>query len=260
MITDTNLSVDNKPVKWMTINGRIVYSTDIDHSYPVWALENTTLSAGGIAHPGSYTPPGDVSAYTYMQYNTPRQYLTLANTGASALFPIAPHIWIHAKHYNQTLSSFSGPKGTIEHGQTYTVKEQIALTAWAEQHSLPLPDADISDIEMIESNEACDDDNVPYLMPYKQYQGWFHRDSLKGECGWTVPQDTTVPQPIVFTTDTETKLRWSTPNLLSALVPEGEQYDYIRNLQPTYLGTTGDSGKPIYIQIASHPVIVSHCW
>ena len=205
MITDTNLSVDNKPVKWMTINGRIVYSTDIDHSYPMWALENTTLSASGyIGDPKTYTPPGDSSPYyTCDVYPTD---FAVVGQGSSRLFPIAPHVWIHAKHYNQTLSSFTGAKGVSGGGgatsQTYTVKEQIALTTWAEQNNLPLPDADISDIEVIESNEACDDDNVPYLMSYKQYQGWFHRDSLKGECGWMVPQSSPSPQPIVFASET----------------------------------------------------------
>ena len=219
MITDTNLSVDNKPVKWMTINGRIVYSTDIDYSYPVWALENTTLSAAGYGGTSSYTPPGDTEAYQYKMCLTQPCGLVPSGSGASRLFAISPHVWIHAKHYNETLSSFTGMNVSQYGGSSrpYTVKEQIALTDWAGQHNLPLPDADISDIEMIESNEAPEDDGViPYLMSYKQYQGWFHRDSLKGECGWTVPQNGTQGQPIVFTSETETKLRWSTPNLLSA--------------------------------------------
>ena len=64
----------------------------------------------------------------------------------------------------------------------------------------------------------------------------------------------------MFTSNSGTKLRWSTPHLLSALVPEGEQYDALRNAAPTYLGTTGDSGRPVFLQIASKQVIVSHNW
>ena len=73
MIDATNLSVDNKPVKWMTFNGSIVYSTSIDSSQVSWALENTTLSAGGELTSSAYTPPGDTSAYTFDLYNTPTQ-------------------------------------------------------------------------------------------------------------------------------------------------------------------------------------------
>ena len=79
----------------------------------------------------------------------------------------------------------------------------------------------------------------------------FHSDTLSGQCGWMLPQQIdsygTRPQPVVFTADTDGKLKWSTPHMLSALVPEGEQYDYIRGLSATYLGTTGDSGGPVFL-------------
>ncbi len=48
--------------------------------------------------------------------------------------------------------------------------------------------------------------------------------------------------------------------MFAPLVPEGEQYDALRNAVPTYLGTGGDSGRPVFLQIASKQVIVSHNW
>ena len=77
----------------------------------------------------------------------------------------------------------------------------------------------------------------------------FQRDTLSGVAGYTVPQTTRNSQPVMFTSNSGTKLRWSTPHLLSALVPEGEQYDTLRNAPPTYLGTEGDSGRPVFLQI-----------
>ena len=71
MIDATNLSVDNKEVKWMTFNGSIVYSTSIDSSPVSLALESTTLSVGGSGGEYAYTPPGDTTSYTARIYLTP---------------------------------------------------------------------------------------------------------------------------------------------------------------------------------------------
>lgn len=114
------------------------------------------------------------------------------------------------------------------------------------------------------------EDDIPYYIDEMTFKGMFHRDNFKGLCGYCGTQrysdgdESGKGQPIVFTSDvssgdTRGELVWSTPKMLSYLVPEGDQYDYIRQLGPTYLGTTGDSGKPIYITIGGGKnIVVSH--
>lgn len=43
---------------------------------------------------------------------------------------------------------------------------------------------------------------------------------------------------------------------MSNLVPE--DYAYMKTMNSTYLGTTGDSGRPVFIYVDSKPVIASH--
>ena len=250
------LSVDSKAVKYALLNGRVIYSSLPNYSTTTLALESTTLSAVGLddSLSGTYTLPDGV-AYSYQGYDTPMLDFVKEGSGQTNPFCIAPHVWCRAKHYNSALTSFLDPTSL----STLTVKEQIALTAWAEANGLELPAEDISDIEMIETNEAYEDE-IPYLMDFAQFQGMFQRDTLSGLAGYVVPQTTRNGQPVMFTSNSGTKLRWSTPHLLSALVPEGEQYDTLRNAAPTYLGTGGDSGRPVFLQIASKQVIVSHNW
>lgn len=239
------LSVGSKAVKYALLNGRIIYSSLANSTYSTLALESTTLSAVGLDDTlsGAYTLPDGVT-YDYQGYSTPMLDFIKEGSGQTNPFCIAPHVWCRAKHYNSTLTSFTDPS-TFE---TLTVKEQIALTAWAEAHGLELPAEDISDIEMIETNEAYEDE-LPCLMDFVQFQGMFQRDTLSGVAGYVVPQTTRNGQPVMFTSNSGTKLRWSTPHLLSALVLEGEQYDTLRNAVPTYLGTEGDSGRPVFLQI-----------
>ena len=250
------LSIDNKAVKYALLNGHIIYSSLANSTYSTLALESTTLSAVGLDEilSGTYTLPDGVT-YSYQGYNTPMLDFIKEGSGATDPFAIAPHVWCRAKHYNSTLTSFTDPTSF----STLTVKEQIALTAWAEANGLALPAEDISDIEMIETNEAYEDD-TPCLMDFVQFQGMFQRDTLSGVAGYVVPQTNRNGQPVMFTSNSGTKLRWSTPHLLSALVPEGEQYDTLRNAPPTYLGTEGDSGRPVFLQIGGNSVIVSHNW
>lgn len=237
------LSVGNKAVKYALLNGHIIYSSLANSTYSTLALESTTLSAVGLASSlsGTYTLPDGV-AYSYQGYDTPMLDFIKEGSGATDPFAISPHVWCRAKHYNSTLTSFTDPTSF----STITVKEQIALTAWAEANGLELPAEDVSDIEMIETNEAYEDE-TPCLMDFVKFQGMFQRDTLSGVAGYVVPQTTRNGQPIMFTSDSGTKLRWSTPHLLSALVPEGEQYDTLRNAPATYLGTEGDSGRPVFI-------------
>lgn len=241
------LSADGKAVKYALLNGRIIYSSLADSTYSALSAESTALSTYGLDDnlSGTYTLPDGV-AYSYQGYGTPTLDFVKEGSGQTNPFCIAPHVWCRAKHYNSTLSSFTDPTAL----GTLTVKEQIALTAWAEQNGLDLPAEDISDIEMIETDEAYEAE-LPCLMDFVQFQGMFQRDTLSGVAGYVVPQTTRNGQPVMFTSNSGTKLRWSTPHLLSALVPEGEQYDTLRNAVPTYLGTAGDSGRPVFLQIGA---------
>ena len=177
------LSVGNKAVKYALLNGRVIYSSLANYTYSILALESTTLSAVGLddSLSGTYTLPDGVT-YSYQGYNTPMLDFIEEGSGQTNPFAIAPHIWCRAKHYNSTLTSFTDPSS----GEAMTVKEQIALTAWAEAHSLELPAEDISDIEMIETNEAYEDE-LPCLMDFMQFQGMFQRDTLSGLAGYVIP-------------------------------------------------------------------------
>lgn len=250
------LSVDGKEVKYALLNGRVIYSSLPNYSTSTLALESTTLSAVGLddSLSGTYTLP-DGASYSYQGYNTPTVDFVKEGSGQTNPFCIAPHVWCRAKHYASQLTGFTGPDGNA-----YTVKEQTALTSWAVANNLDLPAEDISDIELIETNEATVSSVCPCLMDYSQFKGMFQRDALSGLAGYVVPKISKKPQPVMFNSDSGIKLKWSTPHLLSALVPEGEQYDTLRNAAPTYLGTGGDSGRPVFLQIASKQVIVSHNW
>lgn len=122
------LSVGNKAVKYALLNGHIIYSSLANSTYSTLALESTTLSAVGLASSlsGTYTLPDGVT-YEYQGYDTPMLDFIKEGSGQTDPFAIAPHIWCRAKHYNSTLSSFTDPTNL----ETLTVKEQIALTAWA---------------------------------------------------------------------------------------------------------------------------------
>lgn len=140
------LSVDGKAVQYALLNGRIIYSSLENSTYSTLALESTTLSAVGLLDSlsGTYTLPDGVT-YSYQGYDTTMLDFIKEGSGATNPFAISPHVWCRAKHYNSTLTSFTDPTSF----STITVKEQIALTAWAEAHGLALPAEDISDIEMI---------------------------------------------------------------------------------------------------------------
>lgn len=164
------LSVDNKAVKYALLNGRVIYSSLPNYSTTTLTLESTTLSAVGLDSnlSGTYTLPDGVS-YSYQGYSTTMLDFIKEGSGQTNPFAIAPHVWCRAKHYNSTLTSFLDPTSL----ETLTVKEQIALTAWAEAHGLALPIEDISDIELIETNEATVSSVCPCLMDYSQFKGMF---------------------------------------------------------------------------------------
>lgn len=153
------------------------------------------------------------------------------------------------------------------------------MATWAKANGFDAAWVDslgIGDIQMVYTEgdpitaNCYTEDEIPYYIDEMTFKGMFHRDNFKGLCGYCGTQrnnggfESGKGQPVVFTSDvssgdTRGELVWSTPNMLSNLVPEGEQYDYIRQLGPTYLGTTGDSGKPIYITIGGGKnIVVSH--
>lgn len=196
MLDYTDLSVGGKEVKWMTFNKRIVYSATEDQTSAVLSAENAALQTAGYdASTGTYTPPGDSSAYTYYTCPTTSVDFAEAGGGSNHLFPIAPHVWCRAKHYASTLASFTFG------GSTFDVAEQTGLTTWAEQNNIKIPASGLDDIEVLATAQAVDISAVPYLMSWMQFQGTFHRDALKGLVGYVVPQTTNKPQPVVFTND-----------------------------------------------------------
>ena len=153
--------------------------------------------------------------------------------------------------------------------------EVVLLTDWAKNNGFDAAWVDslgIGDIQMVTiggdpiANHCYTEDEIPYYIDEMTFKGMFHRDSFKGLCGYCGTQTSYAGQgqPIVFTSDvssgdTRGELMWSTPAMLNYLIPTGEQYDYIRQLSPSYLGTTGDSGKPIYITIGGGKnIVVSH--
>ena len=242
MIDATNLSVDNKAVKWMTINGRIVYSTSIDSSPVSLALENTTLSAVGSSGEYSYAPPGDSNSYSATIYSTPTANFWNGGNGSGNLFPVSKHVFARAQHYNSAIATFNCA------GQSFNVSAQENLLVWAKSNGFDPTWVDslssfAGDIQMVvTSSDQFLEDNIPYYIDEMTFKGMFHRDNFKGLAGWCGTQIASSwdnwysrPQPIVFTTDVTTgdtagELKWSTPNMLSSLIPDGEQYAYLKAL------------------------------
>jgi hypothetical protein len=255
MIDATNLSVDNKAVKWMTFNGSIVYSTTEDQTLATISRMNNAMAYSPI-DTGSYVPPGDTAPYSYSIYTNDMPYVGFTQHGSGNLkpFAISPHVFVRAKHYGGTVSTFD--INTI----TYTVREQVALSAWCEDNNVAVP-AGCGDIELLWTNEGMGSEVVPCLMPKMMMQGLFHRDSLKGEVGYCATQIEDAGQPIIFTNDKSNGvLRWSTPKMLASLLPDTADTGNIKAAPATYLGTGGDSGKPVFIRIGGNLVVVSHNW
>ena len=108
------------------------------------------------------------------------------------------------------------------------------------------------------------EDDIPYVIPEIQFKGMFHRDELKGlvgYCGTQLTAYTGEAQPIVFGNDIAGEVAWSTPQRYKSFLPVEEYTTFLRSdtIGPTYLGTTGDSGKPVYMTIAGgKKILVSH--
>ena len=272
MINCNDLSVDNKAVKYMTIDGKIVYSTDPDNSYTLYGLEDVTLSTvTKVSAAGSYTPPvQDASLYTYDIYRVPAENFWGGGSGTNHLFPIAQHIFARAAHWGQLTADFyTGNTNSV----TASTAECVNLTAWAKSNGFDSDYVDslnVGDIQMIYTTSnvltagVYTEDDIPYIIPELQFKGMFHRDELSGLVGYCGTQLTGYSgeaQPIVFGNPIGGEVSWSTPERNKSLLPVEEYTTFIRsdNIGPTYLGTTGDSGKPVYFTIGGgKKILVSH--
>lgn len=271
MIDCNDLSVDNKQVKYMTIDGKIVYSTDPDNSSTLYGLEDVTLSAVTKVSPGgSYTPPGDTNTYTYDVYRVPAENFWGGGSGTNHLFPISQHIFARAAHWgNELTNAYVGNTNSYN----CSIDQVVNLTTWAKSNGFDADYVDslhVGDIQLAHTQanvltaEVYTEDDIPYIIPEIQFKGMFHRDELKGlvgYCGTQLTAYTGEAQPIVFGTEIGGEVAWSTPQRYQSFLPVEEYTTYMRSsdMAPTYLGTTGDSGKPVYMTIGGgKKILVSH--
>ena len=193
MIDCNDLSVDNKAVKYMTIDGKIVYSTDADNSYSLYGLEDVTLSAVSKVSPGgSYTPPGDTNTYTYDIYELPKATFWGMGSGNTTLFPVSPHVFIRAAHYGSLTDEYVYLTNASKSETERVVPTELSILAdWAKANGFDADYVDslhIGDIQMVYSvddiSSVIEDEDIPYIIPEIQFQGMFHRDEIKGLVGW----------------------------------------------------------------------------
>lgn len=84
---------------------------------------------------------------------------------------------------------------------------------------------------------------------------------LVGYCGTQLRAYAGEAQPVVFGNPIDGEVAWSTPKLYKSFLPVEDYTTYMRsdNIGSTYLGTTGDSGKPVYFTIGGgKKILVSH--
>lgn len=271
MINCSTLSVGDKAVKYMTIDGKIVFSTDPDNSESLYELEDFSLSTATVASPaGSYTPPGDTNIYTYDIYQLSAEKFWGGGSGTNHLFPISQHIFARAAHWGQLTANFY-PGNT--NSVTAPTSECVNLTAWAKTNGFDSDYVDslnVGDIQMIYTTNnvltvgVYTEDDIPYVIPEIQFKGMFHRDVLSGLVGYCGTQLTAYSgeaQPVVFGNPIAGEVAWSAPQRYKSFLPVEDYTAYIRSdsIGPTYLGTTGDSGKPVYMTIGGGKnILVSH--
>lgn len=89
----------------MTIDGKIVYSTDPNNSYSLYGLEDVTLSSvTKVSDAGSYaTPAPSPVLYTYDIYRVHSENFWGGGSGTNHLFPISQHIFARAAHWGNEL-------------------------------------------------------------------------------------------------------------------------------------------------------------
>lgn len=289
----TSLSADGKDVKYLGINGNLAWSKvdgDANLSAYMTEMASTTSYMGvSVSTEDTYTCPNGV-VYTYRW--CPEHYFegpdfAGADTGNNRPFAVSPHLMATAAHYGDTIQLGSLVVGSA----TVNRIAHENLAAWAKASGkwtdAYIDSLNIGDIEMVklgkDSGDPIPEETCPYFIDNLKMQALFNKPSLTGIAGLNCPKQTfhdqndqqvAMSMPIIFGNKTSTGLmRWSVSNLMSASILDGEFTDPFGDVSSwkdgfiqfpnTYLGTTGDSGRPVYIQYnvgSSHyNIIISHC-
>ena len=261
------LSVDGKEVAFATLNGRVVYSQYKD-------LGSTSIisAAAGISlqqpDDGSYVCPNGVT-YEYKDYTLLDAMgpVTLGTgTGNTNPFAVSPHIATYAHHYAttpSTISYYDDGSGDV----VLSVLERVNLSTWAKSTGKwtdsYIDSLAIGDIDLLKFDKSVSiaDYFIPWYMSYQQFQALFQRDSFDNLVAWCNSKNANMG-PVIFKGTNNGELQWTTPNLLSAALSSEFEGTKFAEIGPTYLGTTGDSGRPVgfYIRNESdtYEVVVSH--
>lgn len=145
-----------------------------------------------------------------------------------------------AAHYGNTIQL-----GTLGVGNaTVNRVAHENLAAWAKASGKWTDDyidsLNIGDIEMVkldkESGDPIPEVICPYFIDNLKLQALTGRSSLAGIVGWNCPKqkfedfegdNVIMTMPIVFAgRNTNNLMKWSTPSLLSSLIPDGTFTDY----------------------------------
>ena len=264
MANFNTLSVDNKPVKVATLNGRVIYSALENIDYSTKEEEAAILSASSTLSAASYTCPNGV-AYNYNQLSTfVENGFTGAGSGNVRPFAVSPYVLATAAHYGNTIQL-----GNMSIGDTTVSRLScVNLVEWAKGSGkwtdAYIDSLGLGDIELVvldKTGNAVPDDCIPYFCSRLQYQGLFYKDTYTGLVGWTSPQiefdGTKQAAPIVVTgTTTENELKWTIPALAMNLI--GADLSSYYDVGNTYLAASGDSGRPVYFIYDGSPVVISH--
>lgn len=292
----TSLSAEGKDVKYLGINGNLAWSkVDGDanlSAYMTGGATNMSYIGSGTRTEDTYICPNGV-VYTYgwsPEYYTIAPEFAGADAGNKRPFAVSPHLMATAAHYGDTiqLGSLTIGTGTNQSTVNRIGHENLAAWAkasgkWSEEYIDRLNIGDIEMVKLDKTDDAIKDSVLPCFVDNLKLQALFNRKSLSGIAGLNCPKQTfldssaqqaAMSMPIIFGSKTSTGLmRWSVSNLLSASIPDGEFVDEQGNITSwkdgfdrfpnTYLGTTGDSGRPVYIHYSQNGntkfVVISHC-
>lgn len=239
---------------------------------------------------GQYICPNGV-VYTYQydnEYYRNIAYWAGCDTGNKRPFAVSPYLMATAAHYGDTIQLGSLVVGSA----TVNRVAHENLAAWAKASGkwtdAYIDSLNIGDIEMVklgkDSGDPIPDVICPYFVDSLKIQALFNRSSLAGIVGCNCPQkpfedwegaEAPMTQPIVFAGRASGNLmKWSTAGILSSLIPDGTFEDTfagethtwkegITSIPNTYLGTTGDSGRPVYLYYSQNGsikfIVISHC-
>lgn len=294
----TSLSAEGKDVKYLGINGNLAWSKVDGSGILSTYMSETAYQISQVNMfqnygYGEYICPNGV-VYNYMynnsQYKVPG-YFAGADTGNKRPFAVSPYLMATAAHYGDTiqLGSLVVGSATVNRVAHENLAEWAKASGkWTNEY---IDSLNIGDIEMVklgkDSGDPIPSVICPYFVDSLKLQALIGKSSLAGIPGWNCPKQTfqdyegdnsPMSQPIVFAGRTSNNLmRWSTAGILSSLIPDGTFIDYddqqktwkegITAIPNSYLGTTGDSGRPVYLYIGNNPqsggvrfnVVISHC-